>query len=311
MVSMAGIVLVFYFWGSSTMRNLNEMTWRLLSLQYGKEPFGVMRFAVIDMFRILMPFFAATVIFAISSSAAQGGFVVRPLKFEPGKLNPVSGFKRIFSAPGLIEFMKSLAKFVVGGILFYIIIKDALPLLPMSSAMDLKGIQDMAAGLIVKAFLYAFVTFLVIALLDYLNERWKFSRSLRMTREEIKTEHKETDGDPLIKSRIKSLQKEMARKRMMQEVPKAAVVITNPTHLAVALRYEKGEMAAPRIVAKGAGHIAEKIKEVAAGHRIPLVEDKPLARALFKLKTGSYIPEELYRAVARILAYIYKLKGAA
>jgi flagellar biosynthetic protein FlhB len=138
-----------------------------------------------------------------------------------------------------------------------------------------------------------------------------FERSIRMTKEEIRQEFKESEGDPLIKSRVRSLQKEMARRRMMQELPKATVVITNPTHLAVALRYTRDEMSAPKVIAKGAGFIAERIKEVAREHGIPLVEDKPLARALSKLKVGSFIPEELYRAVARILAYIYTLKGAA
>lgn len=132
-----------------------------------------------------------------------------------------------------------------------------------------------------------------------------------MTREEVKQEYKETEGDPIVKSRIRSIQRELARRRMMQEVPKATVVITNPTHLAIALRYEKEAMAAPLVVAKGAGYIAEKIKEIAKIHRVPIIEDKPLAKALYKLDIDTFIPPELYKAVAKILAYIYKLRGAA
>ena len=130
-----------------------------------------------------------------------------------------------------------------------------------------------------------------------------------MTKNEVKQESKQTDGDPLIKSRIKSVQRELSRKRMMQEVPDATVVITNPQHLAVAIKYEDSKMHAPRIVAKGAGAVAAKIKEIAKEHSVPIVEDKPIARALFKFEVNSFIPEDLYVAVAKILAYIYKLKS--
>ncbi len=130
-----------------------------------------------------------------------------------------------------------------------------------------------------------------------------------MSKEEVKEEHKETEGDPIVKSRIRSIQRETARKRMMQEVSTATVVVTNPQHLAVAIKYEEKMMHAPKIVAKGAGFIAERIKEIATEHGIPIVEDKPLARALFRLELNTFIPEELYVAVAKILAYIYKLKG--
>jgi len=142
-----------------------------------------------------------------------------------------------------------------------------------------------------------------------LLEKWQHARSLRMTKQEVKEEHKELEGDPLIKSRVRSLQREAARKRMMQEVPNATVVITNPTHLAVALKYEDDGMPAPRVVAKGAGVVAEKIRKIARENNVPVIEDKPLARSLFKLELDSFIPEELYVAVARILAYIFKSRG--
>jgi flagellar biosynthetic protein FlhB len=181
----------------------------------------------------------------------------------------------------------------------------------MTSAMELHDIQAVAFGLVGKTVAYAFTTYFVLALIDYLYERWKFERSLRMTKEEIREESRESEGDPLIKAKIRSMQRDMARRRMMEAVPKATVVITNPTHIAVALLYKKDQTSAPKVIAKGKGYVAERIREIARKHGVPLVEDKPLARALFKVKLDSFIPEDLYRAVAKILAYIYKLKGAA
>ncbi|MCJ7833177.1 MAG: EscU/YscU/HrcU family type III secretion system export apparatus switch protein, partial [Deltaproteobacteria bacterium] len=140
-------------------------------------------------------------------------------------------------------------------------------------------------------------------------QKRNFERSLRMSKQEIKEESKELEGNPLIKSRIRSLQREMARRRMMEEVPKATVIITNPQHLAVALRYQEKEMAAPRVVAKGAGVVAQKIKELARRHGVPIVEDKPLARLLFPLDLNTFIPSELYKAVAKIIAHLYKMKN--
>jgi flagellar biosynthetic protein FlhB len=261
--------------------------------------------------KMITPFLGLTVTFALVSGAMQGGVLVRPLSLEMERLNPVNGLKRIFSRYGLVEFLKSLLKFSLGGVLFFYLIKKMLSVLPFTATMDVIQIQEVAGKLIAKSVIYAFTLFFVLAVVDYLYERWSFERTLRMTKEEVKEEYRETEGDPLIKTRIKSLQKEMARRRMMQEVPKATVVITNPTHIAVALRYKKDEMSAPKIIAKGAGFIAEKIKEIARQYAIPIVEDKPLARALYKLKVNSFIPEELYRAVAKILAYIYQLRGIA
>jgi flagellar biosynthetic protein FlhB len=172
----------------------------------------------------------------------------------------------------------------------------------MNSAIKLSG------QLIINALVTALLYFMIVAFISYLLERWQYERSLRMTREEVKEEYKEVEGDPRVKSRIRTLQLEAARRRMMQEVPKATVVITNPTHIAVALKYEE-KMIAPKITAKGAGIVAEKIKEIAEAHGVPVVEDRPLARALFKHDLDTFIPEELYVAVAKILAYIYKLRG--
>ncbi|MDA8168185.1 MAG: flagellar biosynthesis protein FlhB [Nitrospiraceae bacterium] len=310
MTSMAGVMLVFYFAGGTVMRNLALSTGRFLSLEYGRDPLTVMRAASYQIFTLMAPFLGISFVFALATGFAQGGLVLKPLSVNVDKLNPVNGFTRIFSKTGLVELVKSLFKFSLGGAIFYFIIKKALAVLPYTAALDIRDTERIGISLISKSVLYAFGAFFVIAIADYIAERWNFGRSIRMTKDEIKEEYKETEGDPAIKARIKSLQREMARKRMMQDVPKATVVITNPTHLAVALFYKNKETAAPKVIAKGAGVIAEKIKEVAREHGIPVVEDKPVARALFKLEIGSYIPEELYKAVAGILAFIYKLKRA-
>ena len=209
----------------------------------------------------------------------------------------------------MLEFLKGFVKFMAGGIILYLIIKKVFPSVLNLMLLDINQLSVTMKDMIMYTFKVGFIAFFIISFLDYVNEKWRFERSIRMSREEIKEEFKETEGDPQIKARIRSIQREMARKRMMQEVPKATVVITNPTHIAVALKYERGSMAAPKVVAKGAGFIAEKIKEIAQKNDVPIVEDRPLARALYKLELGEEIPETLYRAVAKILAYIFKLRG--
>jgi flagellar biosynthetic protein FlhB len=152
--------------------------------------------------------------------------------------------------------------------------------------------------------------FIILAAADYGYQKWQYQQDLKMTKQETKDEFKQSDGNPQIKSRIRSIQMHIARRRMMREVPKADVIITNPTHLAVALKYERGKMVAPIVVAKGAGTVAEKIRETARSAHVPIIEDKPLAQALFKsVDIGEIIPEQLYKAVAEILAYVYRLKA--
>lgn len=311
MASTAGIILAFYLTGDYFIKNLSDLVKKLLGLQFGMDPFTSMRYAVTEMFLILTPFFAISLSLVLLSGFSQGGFVMRPLMPDIERINPLNGLKRLFSLTGITETLKSTLKFVIGGLIFYLVIRKSVDMLPLTMAMDIRESWKVSEGLITKAVLYGFSTFFVIAIIDYILERWRFERSIRMTRQELREEHKETEGDPLIRSRIRSIQREMARKRMMQEVPKATVVITNPTHIAVALLYKREEMAAPRIIAKGAGFIAERIKEIAISHNIPVVEDRPLARALYKLKIDSFIPEELYRAVARVLAHIYRMRGVA
>ncbi len=225
------------------------------------------------------------------------------------RINPIEGFKRLFSLPSLVELVKSIFKILVIGLVAYLVIRsDEDRVLLLIN----EGVEEIAHELFVLSRTLVAKTLLalaVLAILDFLFQRWETERHLRMTREELKEELKQTEGDPWVKARIRQIQRAMAQRRMMAEVPKADVIITNPQHLAVALKYELGEMPAPQVVAKGADFLAERIKEIAEEHRIPIVENPPLARALYQVEVGEYIPAELYQAVAEVLAYVYKLKG--
>lgn len=309
MITMSGILMVFYFMGESFFLGLAEMTGGILSMKYGTNPLDVSRIAVIQGLQIVAPFFIAAMVLGTLGNVMQGGVVIKALKFEASKLNPLEGFKRIFSMKGVTELLKSLLKFSAGGWIVYYIISKDLEALPSLSALEFNELINVSSKLIMDAVIIAFAFYMVIAIGGYFIDKWQFEKSLKMTKQEIKEEGKESDGDPLIKSRIRSAQREAARKRMMQEVPTATVVITNPTHLAVAIKYEDKKMSAPKVVAKGADLLAAKIREIARENGVPIVEDKPLARALFKLELNTFIPEELYVAIARLLAYIYKLKG--
>lgn len=311
MATMAGTLLVFGVAGATFLQNISGLTGRLLGLQYGRDSLSVMRAAAVEAAQILAPFFIAAICFGVMANVLQGGFVLKPLSFELEKLSPLKGLQQLFSVTGLANSAKSLLKFVIAVVIFYYLMKKIVYAVPLSAAMDVAGIRQFGAAVTGKTVASAFGVFFVIALADYLYERWRFEHSIRMSKEEIREEFKESEGNPQIKARVKSIQKELARRRMMEAVPTATVVITNPTHLAVALRYRTEEAEAPKVVAKGAGYVAERIRELARKHGVPLVEDKPVARALFKVQVDAYIPEELYRAVAKILAYIYKLRGSA
>ncbi len=309
MAGMGGILLIFLFFGAFFMSRMSALTGGLLSFRYGSDPLTVVRAVSLETGATVAPFLAVAFVVSLAAALLQGGIVAKPIKVDMERLNPLNGLKRLFSAEGLGNFLKSLVEFIVGGVVVYLIIDRLLPSLPQLAAIEMRHLYGVSLRFIGQAVLSAFGAFAVMAVLDYLLERWKFERSIKMTKDDLREEYKETEGDPTVKARIKSLQREMARRRMMQEVPKATVVITNPTHLAVAILYDKAGMAAPKIIAKGAGYVAEKIRTIARAHGVPVVEDKPLARALFPLALGSFIPEQLYRAVAKILAYIYKLKG--
>lgn len=261
---------------------------------------------------LLSPLFAAIFITAILSNIMQVGFILSGESIIPklSKIDPIKGFGRLFSKQAFMEFIKSLLKLsIVGGIAF-LTVKGEMNNFVLLGDMELNSIFVYILKIFFKIFIRCSLAMIILVVIDYAFQRWEFEKRIRMTKQEVKDDFKKSEGDPLIKSRIKSIQMEMARKRMMQAVPEADVVITNPTHLAVALKYDSSTMNAPKLIAKGSRKIAEKIKDVASKHRIPILENKELARNLYSLvEVGQEIPPELYQTVAELLAYIYRLKS--
>ena len=260
----------------------------------------------------LIPFFLAVIIAAIISSIALGGFSFSGEALTPklDKLSPIKGLKRVFSARGLIELVKAMAKFLlIGGItilLLYISLDKFLSL----HAMDMTQAIDRLNGLIGWAVILMTSTLIIVAAIDVPFQLWEHKRQLKMTRQELRDEMKETEGKPEVKSRIRQLQREMAQRRMMEEVPKADVIVTNPTHYAVALKYDPESMHAPKLLAKGADLVAMNIRQVAKEAGVPMVESPPLARAIYyHTELDAYIPAGLYLAVARLLAYVFQLRA--
>ncbi|MFH1090942.1 MAG: flagellar biosynthesis protein FlhB [Pseudomonadota bacterium] len=261
---------------------------------------------------LLAPLVIMVAIAGLAANLLQIGplFTVHPLQPSLSKLNPISGLSRLFSARSLMELFKSLVKIaIIGSIAYLTIRKELINLVPLGDASPEQIWQFMLA-LAFEIFLKTCWALLVLALLDLAFQKWQHVRDLRMSREEIKEEMKQTEGDPLVKARIRSVQRDTARRRMMAAVPKADVVVTNPSHLAVALLYEVKKAEAPVVVAKGRALVAEKIKSTARAHGVPIIEDKPLAQALYKMvEVGQTIPVLFYQAVAEVLAAVYRLKG--
>jgi flagellar biosynthetic protein FlhB len=235
-------------------------------------------------------------------------FTTEPIKPSFGKINPIAGFQRMFSRRSLIETLKAVVKMTVVGYLVYGAIATHYPDLAGAALLDRISAAMLFAKVAWEIAWRATLALLIFGLMDYFYQRWEHERGLRMTLQEIKDEAKQAEGDPLVKGRIRRAQREASRRRMMAEVPKATVVITNPTHYAVALKYDRETMAAPVVVAKGMDLIAQRIKQIAAENDVPLVENVPLARALHKqVEIEDTIPEELYAAVAEILVMVQKL----
>jgi len=263
-------------------------------------------------FLILISFFVPVLIAGMAGNIGQIGleFHGEPLRPKLKKLNPISGMKKFVSIKALVELVKSLFKVVVVSAIAYGVIKTETVKFPGLMQQEVGDILIFIGKLAFKVFFFVCLALIILAVLDYIYQRWQHEQDLKMTKQQVKDERKQQEGDPRVKSRIRKVQMEMAARRMMEAVPEADVVITNPIHLAVALQFDAAKMVAPVVVAKGAGHLAERIKEIARNHQVPIIEDKPLAQALHKMvEIGEYIPVELYRTVAEVLAYVYRLKG--
>lgn len=304
-------LMVIKYQGSNIFESLKVMMANVFSLKYGIEPITVLRIVGLDGIRILTPVFVAALVISTAASVAQGGFVTKPFSFKFDAFNPISGLKQKFTSRSFYEALKSLLKFITGSVVFYLVMKLLIPQTAFLMALGLNPMMMKTYDMMVLLIKVGVIWLLILAVISYVLERKSFTEGMMMSKEEIKEEHKESEGDPKIKQRIRTIQFQMARKRMLQAVPKATVIITNPTHFAVALLYDGRGMNAPQIVAKGADHLALRIREIAKEHKVPIIEDKPLARTLYTLAVDSYIPPELYKAVAKIIAMVYKLKGKA
>ncbi|MFD0711287.1 flagellar biosynthesis protein FlhB [Paenibacillus sp. GCM10027626] len=261
---------------------------------------------------VLLPVFAIALIVAILGNYVQFGFLLTgdPLKIKLSKLNPINGFKQIFSMRSLVQFVKNILKLALIGVLVYSTLMNERDYIMQLSSLPVSAIFTYTSGVTVKLGLQIGAVLVVLAVLDYIYQRYEHEKSLKMSKQDIKDEYKKSEGDPLIKGKIRERQRRMALQRMMQEVPKADVVITNPTHFAVALQYDSAKMEAPTVIAKGMDHVALRIREVAKEHGVMTMENKPLARALYdRAELGDTIPADLFQAVAEVLAYVYKLKN--
>jgi flagellar biosynthetic protein FlhB len=261
--------------------------------------------------KTVAPIVAAVMVAGVVANVGQVGFAynLQPLAPDLTRIDPIKGFARMFSARSFMELMKSLAKVSILGCVAWTFLRNQAGTVVALGTLSQDEAARTAGDLIWQLAIRVCSVILVIASIDYIYQRQQFEKSIRMTKQEVKEEFKRSEGDPKIRGAIRQRQREMSRRRMMQDVPTSDVVITNPTHYAVALKYDSQTMAAPVVVAKGQRLVAQRIKDIARKHHVPLVENKPVARALFaSAEIGDSVPVELYQAVAEILAFVYRLK---
>ncbi|WP_022670166.1 flagellar biosynthesis protein FlhB [Hippea alviniae] len=312
-------IIFFYFNADKVATSLKESLIYFFSLASNFEinldsVFFLFKTSFDLMLKILLPFFIVMIIISFFVNVIQVGFHITPkvLEIKFDKINPVNGLKNLFSLRSFGELIKSLLKAGVMTYILWIFIKHNIPVWLEVSGQptNVVFLTLLKSAFLIVIYILIFIVF--VAILDYLFQRYTFEKSIMMTKQEVKDEYKQMEGDPKVKQKIRSMQMEMARRRMMEEAKKADVVITNPTHYAVALKYDSNSMTAPKVVAKGINLIAEKIKQIAKENDIPIVEKPELARELYmKVNIDKEIPEELYKAVAEILAYVYRLKRAS
>jgi flagellar biosynthetic protein FlhB len=312
-----GVAIICYFMSRQFLIEIsgifsNAFTDQMVKAARTGDILPALKFAFQHTVLIIAPIFGVTLLLGVGSTVAQIGFVTAWENLNPdlNRINPLNGLKKLVGIRGLVEGAKSILKIIIISTVVFLIIKKEMVFTPQLVQLSTGQIFAYMGHVLFRLISGVCALMAVLAVLDYAYQRWDLERRMRMTKQEVKEEFKQREGDPLIKSRIKRIQRELSQKRMMDKIPKADVIVTNPTHIAVALQYDRVNMAAPVMVAKGADFVAEKIKEIARLHNIPIVENKPLARTLFKtLKIGMPIPKNLYNAVAEILAYVYKIKG--
>lgn len=302
--------LVLFFTGAMLFKEIVSFLMAVAGLRpadFSTLSGSAIRESFSNVVKILIPFFVVTLIVVIGAHVAQFGFIftLKPLQFKWERLNPVEGFKRMFSLSTLFELAKNTLKAVLLMGIALFILKGSIDLIVGSSQMPISHGLEFLIDTVIKVIIALAVIAFLIALLDFAYKRWEYERRIMMSRQEVKEEFKQLEGDPHVKARIKSKMREMAKGRMMAEVPKASVVITNPTHLAIALKYNPDEDRAPKVVAKGKGTVAERIVKIAKDHDVPVIQKPELARALYPaVDVGDEIPPQFYRAVAEVIAFI-------
>lgn len=252
------------------------------------------------------------IVFVVGAAALQSKLLIAAERIKPKweKVSPVKGIGRMFSMRSIVEFLKGMIKITIISIICVVVVKDDLPRFENLPNYSIYDVLALLTSLSMEILISVCCAMFLIAIIDYIYQRFEFMKSMRMSKQEIKEEHKQQEGDPHIKGKLRQIRMERARKRMMAAVPTSDVVITNPTHFAVALKYETGTMRAPIVVAKGADEVAFRIREVAKEHDVPIVENPPLARILFaQADVDDEIPYEHYKAVAEVIGYVYRLKG--
>jgi flagellar biosynthetic protein FlhB len=271
----------------------------------------LLQYIIGEMARVLVPVVLLLFFAGMASAMLQNPlqFVLERITPQWSRISPMKGFKRIFGLQGLVEFFKALFKFTAVGVVGFLVLKATQTEVLMSMFMEPVTLPDLVRRVVLRIFAWTGALVLVLVAADVLWSRFSWRRDLRMTKQEVKEEHKQAEGDPHIRARIRSIARDRARRRMMAAVPRATVIVTNPTHYAVALRYVREEGGAPMVLAKGRDLIALKIREIGEANDVPIVEDKPLARSLYEsVEVDQFIPPQFYRAVAEIIYYLHVRK---
>jgi flagellar biosynthetic protein FlhB len=309
-------VLLWVFYARYFWADLHKLVKSLLQILAGFEatPLSIVNLLwemTLFFFGLLWPIFLLTLIVGFLACFLQVGplWTLKPMQPDINKFNPIKGMKKFVSKRSAIELVKSMAKVSLVGFVAYKTVENEFDAALTLAALDLNQTLIFLAEVSFLVMAKSCGILAVLAVVDYAFTKYEMEEQMKMTKQEVKEEFKDSEGDPQLKSRIRTVQQQMARKRMMAEVPQADVVITNPTHLSIAIKYDREEMEAPQIIAKGADHLAFRIREIAREHHVPIVENKPVARALYQQEVGEEISEEMFKAVAEILAYVYSLKN--